>query len=45
MSRLMRCLYCGLLQDEPEGIKTCPRCGGELVFEEQPPADQHGSYV
>lgn len=45
MSRLMRCLYCGLLQDEPEGVKTCPRCGGELVFEERPPADQHGSYV
>ena len=45
MPRLMRCLYCGLLQDEPEGVKTCPRCGGELVFEERPPADPAGSYV
>lgn len=34
MSRLMRCLYCGLLQDEPAGIKECVRCGGELVFEQ-----------
>ena len=38
MSRLMRCLYCGLLQDEPRGVKTCVRCGGELVFEQPPPA-------
>lgn len=42
MPRLMRCLYCGLLQDEPRGVKTCVRCGGELVFE-QPPSSH--SYV
>jgi len=36
MSKLMRCLYCGLLQDEPKGVKTCSRCGGELVFESAP---------
>jgi len=38
MPHLMRCLYCGLLQDEPRGVKTCARCGGELVFEQPPPA-------
>lgn len=38
MSRLMRCPYCGLLQDEPGGVKACARCGGELVFEQPPPA-------
>lgn len=32
MSNLMRCLYCGLLQDEPAGVKSCQRCGGELSF-------------
>jgi len=37
MPRLMRCLYCGLLQDEPPGVKTCVRCGGELLFEQPPP--------
>ena len=37
MPSLMRCLYCGLLQDEPSGVKTCVRCGGELVFEQPPP--------
>jgi len=37
MPRLMRCLYCGLLQDEPRGVKTCVRCGGELVFEQSSP--------
>jgi Ca-activated chloride channel family protein len=36
--KLMRCIYCGLLQDEPPGVKTCARCGGELVFEQPPPA-------
>ena len=35
MKRLMRCLFCGLLQDEPEGVKDCKRCGGELVFEDE----------
>jgi len=38
MPHLMRCSYCGLLQDEPSGVKTCARCGGELVFEQAPPA-------
>ncbi len=38
MSKLMRCLYCGLLQDEPEGVKSCARCGGELVFEQPAPS-------
>jgi Ca-activated chloride channel family protein len=38
MSQLMRCLYCGLLQDEPSGVKVCARCGGELAFEQPPPA-------
>jgi len=33
----MRCLYCGLLQDEPRGVKTCARCGGELAFEQLSP--------
>ncbi len=36
MARLMRCLYCGLLQDEPLGVKVCVRCGGELTFEQRP---------
>jgi Ca-activated chloride channel family protein len=33
MSKLMRCPYCGLSQDEPKGVKTCSRCGGGLEFE------------
>ncbi len=45
MARLMRCLYCGLLQDEPPGVKQCPRCGGELAFEESRPALSGGSYL
>jgi Ca-activated chloride channel homolog len=45
MNRLMRCLFCGLLQDEPEGVKTCRRCGGELAFEGAPPPDSAGSYI
>ena len=36
MARLMRCKYCGILQDEPQGAKVCVQCGGELAF---PPAD------
>jgi Ca-activated chloride channel family protein len=32
----MRCKYCGILQDEPQGAKVCVQCGGELAF---PPAD------
>jgi len=45
MPRLMRCLYCGLLQDEPAGVKTCARCGGELAFEVEPLPDERASYV
>jgi Ca-activated chloride channel family protein len=41
----MRCLFCGLLQDEPKGVKACARCGGELAFEQKPPASAAGSYV
>jgi len=33
MARLMRCLYCGALQDEPAGVKSCARCGGELTLD------------
>jgi Ca-activated chloride channel homolog len=33
MAKLMRCIYCGCLQDEPAGVKSCNRCGGELAFE------------
>ncbi len=33
MTQIMRCLYCGLLQDEPAGVKECQRCGGELAYE------------
>jgi len=45
MKRLMRCLFCGLLQDEPEGVKQCERCGGELAFEEGPVPKEDGSYL
>ena len=45
MPKLMRCLYCGTLQDEPSGVKTCGRCGGELGFVGEPPADEKGSYL
>ena len=45
MPRLMRCQYCGLLQDEPTGVKTCARCGGEMAFEVEPPPDERASYV
>jgi Ca-activated chloride channel family protein len=41
----MRCLYCGTLQDEPTGAKTCVRCGGELSFVSEPPPDERGSYL
>ena len=36
MPRLMRCNYCGTLQDEPQGAKICVQCGGELTFDTQP---------
>jgi len=42
---LMRCLFCGLLQDEPKGVKTCSRCGGELAFEQDPPPSAAHSYL
>ena len=45
MTRLMRCLYCGLLQDEPVGVKNCLRCGGELEFEDIALSSGIGSYV
>ncbi len=45
MSELMRCLFCGLLQDEPKGVKDCQRCGGELIFEKQPPAGKDAAYI
>lgn len=42
---LMRCPYCGLLQDEPGGIKECSRCGGGLEYENQPPPGKGSSYL
>jgi len=45
LKRLMRCQFCGLLQDEPEGVKDCERCGGELIFEDQSPTYGSGSYL
>ena len=35
MRKMMRCPYCGLLQDEPLGVKQCSRCGGGLEYERQ----------
>jgi Ca-activated chloride channel homolog len=43
--KLMRCIYCGLLQDEPKGIKECQRCGGELAFEDLRSTIDAGSYL
>ena len=45
MARLMRCHFCGTLQDEPKGAKTCVRCGGELGYEAEPGPGESGSYV
>ena len=45
MERLMRCLFCGLLQDEPKGVKVCQRCGGELSFEQTPQQYGQDSYL
>ena len=42
MAKLMRCMYCGLLQDEPAGVKVCARCGGALAFEGQLPPGKVG---
>lgn len=30
MGESMRCPYCGLLQDEPQGAKICVKCGASL---------------
>ena len=30
MGETIKCRYCGLLQDEPEGLKVCARCGASL---------------
>jgi Ca-activated chloride channel family protein len=45
MPKLMRCIYCGVLQDEPQGAKVCIRCGGELAFQTEPPPDERASYL
>ena len=44
MPRLMRCKYCGTLQDEPRGAKICVQCGGELAFDMQS-AQKGRSYI
>lgn len=44
MPGLMRCKYCGTLQDEPGGVKVCAQCGGELAFESKA-ISSSGSYV
>jgi len=33
------------LQDEPVGVKSCVRCGGELAFETEVSKESTGSYV
>jgi Ca-activated chloride channel family protein len=43
MAKLMRCPWCGLLQDEPAGVKVCGRCGGALEYEEALPPGQGSS--
>jgi Ca-activated chloride channel family protein len=45
MAPLMRCQFCGILQDEPVGAKICALCGGELQFESPPPPDERDSYL
>jgi rubredoxin len=45
MAQLMRCPYCGLLQDEPAGVRTCSRCGGGLEYENQPLPGMTSSYL
>jgi Ca-activated chloride channel family protein len=45
MAKLMRCPYCGLLQDEPIGEKSCSRCGGGLEFENQLLPGQKPAYL
>jgi len=41
----MRCTFCGMLQDEPAGVKACLRCGGELDFEHGTSHGEKGIYV
>lgn len=36
MPREIICPYCGLKQDEPEGLKICAQCGGSLENEMKP---------
>ena len=45
MAQLMRCQYCGILQDEPGGPKVCTLCGGELQYESPPPPGEQDSYL
>lgn len=45
MPKLMRCPFCGLLQDEPAGVKACQRCGGELEFEDAQRISEGQSYI
>lgn len=45
MPKMMRCPYCGLLQDEPQGVKQCSRCGGGLEYERQPSPGKEPSYL
>lgn len=45
MPKLMRCLYCGLLQDEPAGVKECQRCGGELAADQFRPMQKGATYL
>jgi Ca-activated chloride channel family protein len=45
MPKLMRCIFCGLLQDEPAGVKECSRCGGELAFESPVSGSEPGAYL
>lgn len=45
MSQLMRCPFCGLLQDEPSGVKQCQRCGGGLEFETTGPPGKDSTYL
>ena len=45
MEKLMRCPWCGLLQDEPAGVKVCGRCGGALEYEAQLPSGNASSCI
>jgi uncharacterized protein YegL len=45
MAQLIRCPFCGLLQDEPAGVKSCSRCGGGLEYEKKPLPGMQASYL